>query len=195
MSRSRLLPWLLLAIWTTWIAALQGLLRDLPLLAPWVPDGALVLLLVLASRLETGDLPRLALVVALGRIAVSVEPPATVLAGTLAAVLVVRGLRSIVEVDDALMRTALALLGVLLLARWQGFVLATRTSAGASFHAAGLSASWAEAVEPFGPHAWSRAAATALLALLAGPAFAHLPGLTPLRKRRTWHRAASARSW
>lgn len=195
MNRSKFLPWLMLAIWSAWICALQGLLRDTEPLSAWVPDLWLVLVLALASRLERSDLPRVALVAAAGRLAVSIEPAAAVLAGALGVVLLVRVIRSVIEVEDVVARTALAFVCALALARWQSLVLETRAFAGAEMFAARLSVSWGTAVGSFGPDPWSRAAVTALAALAAAPALAHLPGLTPLRKRRTWRSVASARSF
>ena len=81
MNRSKFLPWLMLAIWSAWICALQGLLRDVHLVSAWIPDLWLVLVLALASRLERGDLPRVALVAAAGRLAVTIEPAAAVWPG------------------------------------------------------------------------------------------------------------------
>jgi hypothetical protein len=194
-SRAGWLPWFLLALWSTWISALQGLALQLPALAPWVPDVGLVLLLSLCSRLERREAPRVALAVALGRIAVSVEPPPAVLAACLGLALVVAGLRAVVELGDPLARTLLALVAALAVARWHALVLSSRALADAGLYAESLGASWTAVRGALGPHALSRAALTALMALVFAPALAHLPGLTPLRRRRTWHAAASARSW
>jgi hypothetical protein len=189
------MPWVLLAIWSTWLHALQGLALQQAPLAPWVPDVGLVLLLALCSRLERRDLPRVALVVALGRVAVSVEPVPALLASCLGVVIVVAGLRSMVELGDPLARTLLALVAALAIARWHTLVASTRALQDASLYAESLAASWTAVRGALGPHALTRAAATALVALAFGPALAHLPGLTPLRRKRTWHAAASARSW
>jgi hypothetical protein len=195
MNRARWLPWFLLAVWSTWISALQGLALERPELAPWVPDAGLVLLLALASRLERADLSAVALTVALGRLAVSVESPPAVLAAALATALVVGGLRSVVEIGEPLARSAIAFALALAWARWHAYALESRAFADAALFAGSLEESWRAVRGALGPHALSRAAATAALALAFGPALAHLPGLTPLRRKRTWHAAASARSW
>jgi len=195
LSRAVWLPWFLLALWATWISAFQGLLLEQPALAPWVPDAGLVLLLSLCSRLERRDLTRVALVIALGRLAVSVEPAPAELAASLALALLVGGLRSVLEVGDMLARTLLALLAALALARWHALVLESRVLADAGLYAESLESSWSTARGALGPHVLSRAAATAAFALVFAPALAHLPGLTPLRRRKTWHAAASAHSW
>lgn len=195
MSRSAVLPWILLAIWSAWLGALQGWLGGQGSLAPWVPDAVLVLLFALCARLDRGDLPKAAVVVALSRAAVSIEPAAALLAGVLGLVLVLRGLRSVLEIGDAAARTALAFLGVLLLARWQALVLEREVLAAAGLAAPALERAWDGAIGAFGPRAWPRAASTAVCALMFGPALAHLPGLSPLRRRRTWPAAASVRSW
>ena len=109
--------------------------------------------------------------------------------------LVVRVIRSVIEVEDVVARTCLAFCCALLFARWQALVLETRAFAGAELFAARLGEHWHTAVGALGPDPWSRAAATALAALAAAPLLAHLPGLTPLRKRRTWRSVASGRSF
>lgn len=195
MSRAGWLPWFLLAVWSTWISALQGLALQQPVLGAWVPDVGLVLLLSLGSRLERRDLPWVALAVALGRIAVGVEPVPAVLAACLGLALLVAGLRSVLEVTDPLARTLLAFLAALAVARWHALVLSTRALEDASLYAGSLGASWTAVRGAFGPHALTRALATAAVALVFAPGLAHLPGLTPLRRKRTWHAAASARSW
>lgn len=195
MNRVGWVTWFLLAVWSTWLSALQGLALQQPAFASWVPDAGLVLLLALCARLEARDLPRVALAVALGRIAVSVEPPTAVLAACLGTALVVAGLRSVVELGDPFARTLLAFLVALAVARWHATVLSGRVLADAGLYAESLRASWDAVRGPLPPHALTRAAATAGLALVFASALAHLPGLTPLRRRRTWHAAASARSW
>jgi hypothetical protein len=192
-NRAGWLPWLLLVLWATWLEALQGLLLSQPLLARWVPDLSLVLLLTLASRLEVHDLPRVALAVAAGRLAVSIEPAPAVLAAMLGTVLVVRSLRSMVEVRESLARTLIAFAAALVLARWHTLVAETRALSAAGLHAASLGRSWEASLGALGPDGATRAVATALFALVFAPALAHLPGLTPLRRRRTWHGAASVR--
>ena len=195
MNRARWLPWFLLLVWSTWISALQGLALERPDLAAWVPDAGLVLLLALASRLERADLPAVALTVALGRLAVSVESPPAVIAAALTTALLAAGLRSVVEIGEPFARTALAFALALAWARWQAYALESRAFADAALFAGSLESSWRSVRGALGPHALSRAAATAALALALGPALSHLPGLTPLRRKRTWHAAASARSW
>lgn len=195
MNRARWLPWFLLLVWSTWLNALQGLALERPDLTAWVPDAGLALLLALASRLERSDLPAVALTVALGRLAVSVESPPAVLAAALATALFAAALRSVLEIGEPLARTVLAFVLALAWARWQAFALETRAFAEAALFAGSLEESWRAVRGALGPHAITRAAATAALALVFGPALAHLPGLTPLRRKRTWHAAASARSW
>lgn len=195
MNRAHWLPWFLLLVWSTWISALQGLALEQADLAPWVPDAALVLLLALAARLERTDLAAVALTIALGRLAVSVESAPALIAAALGTALVAGGLRSVVEIGEPLARTALAFALALAWARWQAFALESRAFADAALFAGSLETSWREVRGALGPHALTRAASTAALALLLGPALAHLPGLTPLRRKRTWHAAASARSW
>lgn len=195
MSRVGVLPWLLLALWSAWISSAQGLALEISVLAPWVPDASLVLLLGLAAELERRDLPLLALVVAAGRISVSVASPAAILAACLGLVLVVRGLRTVIELRDVASRCLLAGIGVLLVERWHSWVIARRAFAATGLGSESLAAVWDLQLGAWPPGAWTRALATLVFALLFGPGLIHLPGLTPLRRRSTWHVAASARLW
>lgn len=194
-SRSGVLPWVLLALWTAWISAAQGLALEVTALAPWVPDASLVLLLGLAAQLERRDLPLLALVVAAGRVSVSVAPPTAILAACLLLVLLVRALRTVIELRDVASRCLLAGLGTLAVERWHALVVARRALAAPGLGSDSLAAMWDLQLGAWPPGAWTRALATLVFALIFGPGLMHLPGLTPLRRRSTWHVAASARSW
>jgi len=189
-NRSPVLPWILLLLWAAWAQAAQGLLAGS---AAWIPDLGVVLLLSLAARLPHEALPGVALAVALGRIAVSVEPPTAVLAGMLALVAVTRGLRTVLEVDGLLARSLLAGLGAWVFALWLGEVHEARVLAESTFHAGSLPRVWAEQQPLVGAAGWRGPLATAGVALVFGPAVARLPGLGPLHRRKTWARGASDR--
>jgi hypothetical protein len=193
MTRSPLLAWLFLALWAAWASALQGLAAGPEGLGRWVPDLALVLALSLAARLPGEDMVKVALAVALGRIAVSIQPPVALLAGFLGILLLARGLRSVLELGGPLQRTLLGALAALLLAGWLGLVHAERARdlAGQAVVPGAAAGSLRPLAAALG--AWPAALSTGLCALLLGPALARLPGLTPLRRRRPWSRAASLR--
>ncbi len=193
--RTGVLPWLLFGLWVVWLSAACGLALEAPGLARWVPDLALILLLGLAAELERRDLPLLALVFALARTSVSVASPASILAGTLGLVLVVRGLRTVVELRDGSSRCLLAGFSVLALERWHALVDARRALALPGIAHDALAAAWEAQLGDWPAGAFTRALATVVFAFLFGPALQHLPGLTPMRRRSTWHVAASARSW
>jgi hypothetical protein len=194
-TRAGLLPWLLYGLWTVWLAAAQGLALESPGLARWVPDLGLVLLLGLAAELGRRDLPLLALVFALARASVSVASPAAIAAGALGLVLIVRGLRTVVELRDAGSRCLLAACSSLALERWHALVDARRALDQAGVGHELLAAAWDAHIGAWPAGAWTRALATVVFAFLFGPALRHLPGLTPMRRRSTWHVAASGRSW
>lgn len=191
MTRTGVLPWLLLCLWAVWLASFQGLALEVPELAPWVPDLGMILILGLAAELERRDLPLLALVHALARASVSVASPAAILAEALGLVLVVRGLRTVVELRDSPSRCLLAGLGVLAAERWHALVDEQR----ASLASDSLAAAWDAQVGAWNAGVWTRAFSTIVIAFVFGPALLHLPGLSPMRRRSTWHVAASARSW
>jgi len=186
-TRGALLAWCLLAVWSAWIFALQGSLAAAG--GAWVPDLGLVLLLALAPRLSTASLPLAGLAVALGRIAVSIEPPLAVLAGYLAVVAFARGLRSVVEIRSALPRTLLAAACAFVLARWFAFVHEARESEALALSSGLAPESWPE----LAAWSWSVALASGVAALLLGPALVRLPGLSPLHRRSAWPAAASRR--
>lgn len=190
MNRSPVLPWLLLVLWSAWAQTAQGMLG---VSHGWAPDLGVVLLLSLGARLPTEHLPKVALAVALGRIAVSVELPTAVLAGLLALTGMARGLRSVLEVDGALARGLFAAAGAWLLSAWLSEVHELRVIADSSFQASRISVIWAE-VEPLsGAGGWAGPFATGIVALVFGPLFARLPGLGPLHRRKGWARDASGR--
>ena len=186
MSRGPLLPWLLLALWSTWLHAAQGWLAQG--LGPWTPDLGLVLLLGLAAKLAPEQLPPLALAVGLGRLAVSVDPPAAVLAAVLGVTLLARGLRTMLELEGPLQRTLLAGACAALVAAWLEHVHLAR-----AVHAAGAAGALPRTFEGLaaGAPTWRLALATGLAALVLAPLLVRLPGLTPLRRRRSWRRVAS----
>ncbi len=184
MNRSSLLPWILLAVWSAWLHAAQGIWAGA---SPWAPDLGMVLLVALATRVQARDLPTTALAVALGRLALSVDPPAAVLAGVLGVAALVGGLRTAIEVGGPLPRALLAAAATVLLAAWLGFVHDLHAARQAVLVMPGLSALGGEAV------GWRAALSSASVSLFLGPALACLPGLTPLKRRRGWQVAASGR--
>jgi len=177
--RPSFLAWALLALWSAWLHAFQG---HWAAVSPWAADLGMVLLVVLAARMPSGDLVKGGLAVALGRIAVTIDPPAAVLVGLLVPMTVFGALRSVVVIRAGLARAALAGLGSALLAWWLAGVHLVR---------AGGSPAWLVSELDLG--AWRTALSTALVALLLGPLFTLLPGLSLLIRRRAWEVAASGR--
>lgn len=178
MKRPSLVSWILLALWSTWLHALQG---QWAASGPFAPDLGMVLVVVLAARMPPDELARGALAVGLGRCAVSIDPPAAVLFGTLAPALVFGSLRSVVVIREGLARAVLAGVGSALSARWLMLVHAARGTEIPAGLESGLAA------------VWPLALSTALAALVLGPLFGVLPGMGVLLRRRPWEVAASSR--
>jgi hypothetical protein len=177
--RIPLSTWVLLALWSTWLHALQGTWwRE----SAWAPDLGVALFVVLAGRVPRDSLLATGVALALGRIAVTVEPPAAVLAGLLALQGLLAALRSVVVIRGAAARALLAGLSAALLAEWLALVHAARASAGSSWFTPELD-----------PPSARIALATAAAALILGPLFAWLPGMTPLVRKKPWEVAASSR--
>ncbi len=180
MRRPSLLVWSLLALWSTWLHALQG---HLAAASHWAPDLGMVLLVVLAARTPADALPKAGLAVALGRIAVTIDPPAAVLVGIIMPMLVFGGLRSVVVIREGVARAGLAALGSVLLALWLALVHEARSTSGSG-------AAWFEPRIDLG--LWRTALATGVAAFVLGPVLAVLPGVAPLMRRRPWEVAASS---
>lgn len=165
------LSWVLLCVWSVWIHALTGLAADVDGLGRWLPDLGLVLLLALGPRMPASRMAVAAVVVALARASLGVDPPTAILAGYFAVCLVHAGLREFVDLDDPLFRALLAGVASLALSGWWVLVHAVRHPV-----LDGLSA----AASPF---AWRAALSTATVALAGADLLLRLPGLQPLWKR------------
>lgn len=170
MTVARALGWALFTIWATWCFALQGALAHG---GAWMPDLGMVLALSLLAHLEPGDAPVAALLASLARAAVGVEPPVPLVAGFLLVFALALGVRSVVELSNPLWRALCAGALVFAFQAWLALVHEVRLGT-AGIDGAGF--------DPFAP--LPAASTSALLALLAGPLLARLPGLTPLRRRR-----------
>lgn len=138
----------------------------------WIPDFGLVLALSLLARLETADVPLCTLLTAVARSTASVEPNIALCAGLMGVFVLALAARTVVELTGPMWRTLAA--GVLVFAFDAWLMLVQREHLRFQSIEIGLSLS----------RAWPAALASALLALCAGPLLAHLPGLTPLRRRR-----------
>ncbi len=170
--RKRWVSWLMLGVWSSWIVAAQGILVAQTPLSAWLPDAGLVLLIACAGRFHKQDVPGAALLLALSRVAYTIEPPAAIFAAFILAALLVHAIRAALEVNGALLRTAVAGLAGWLFPAW---LLVVR-------HARDGGETGALLSEILG--LWRMAFSTAVFALAFGPVLAHLPGLTPLRTRR-----------
>ncbi|MBL8858615.1 MAG: hypothetical protein JNL28_08935 [Planctomycetes bacterium] len=171
MNGSRILACFLFLVWATWCYAFAGYWSSSG--SAWVPDIGLVLALSVMARAEVGDAPILALLATLARASFSPEPPIVLLAGFAAIVFLAITARSAVELTGPLWRTIAALVLVLVFNAWLAFARAVRDPSADVVHVGVLSAALPVAIS------------SALLAFAAGPLFAHLPGLKPMR-RRPW---------
>ncbi len=181
MRRTRPLAWLMLAVWASWICAAQALCVARSPLGFWTPDLALILLVACIGSLHRRDVLAASLIVAMARLAYTVEPAPAVLAAFLAFSVAVQLLRRLAEFSHPLLRVGLCAGGAGAFVLWFALVHALRMERmleGAPHP--GLSASLSAALLP--------ACATALTSGLAGlvllDGLVRLPGLTPLRRRR-----------
>jgi len=162
-------PWVVLAVWSTWLQALVGRLGSLEPVQGFAPDLGLVLLLVLEPRLVKRDAYLAAILLGLTRAAFSADPASAILVGTLAAVAVSRTLRAFIEVDGVLVRTLLA-----------GGLALVHGAFLAAVHFARLDPALGLGFAIPGAAVLRAALATALAASIAAPALGRLPGLRPL---------------
>lgn len=174
MKNERALAWLALGAWLVACFALQGALAR-GAAALWFPELGLVFLLALLARMEERDAWTAGVVAALARSAFASEPPLVELSGMLGFALLVITLRSSLEIGAPLLRGAATVLCVLACDLWFYGACAAR-------------AYWARgSLAGNGPPLSTLllvALSSGILAFLAGPMFAYLPGLSPLRSRR-----------
>jgi hypothetical protein len=183
MTRAHWIAWGMAVLWASLLLGLQGTLARGGFGA-WTPDLALAAMIALAARVPSHELPKLGLAFALARAGVSIEPPVAVFAAAFAVVALARVVRSVVEIDSALLAGALAF--PLSLAQSAWFALVHRARLDVDVQRALDAGDWSAS-------GWRVALATALVATLLGGVFAGLPGLSPLRRRRTWAVAGSSR--
>ena len=173
MKGSVAVGWMLFAAWSVWLLALQGRLAARAWSA-WLPDLGLALFLSLAPFLRRQDILPAALLAALARIALSIDAPLAILVGFVAAAVAVTGARGMVALEGLVVRSVLAALVAGLFVAWLAFAHALREPALAGLDPLLVAVPWKSAL------------ATGVTAGLFGPLLARLPGLTPLRKRRSW---------
>jgi hypothetical protein len=170
----RLLAWCALSAWLLVCFALQGVLAR-GAAALWFPELGLVFLFALLARMEERDAWIAGLLAALARSAFSSEPPLVQLAGLLGFALLVLALRSSLEIGAPLLRGATGILCVFACDLWL-------------YLACALRAYWARgSLSGFEPPLFGLllvALSSGVLAFVAAPALASLPGLSPLRSRK-----------
>ena len=180
----RLLGYMLLAAWGSWISALLGLADLMGINKALLPDVLLCLVVLIAAALPRSAAFQAALVLALARIAFSVDSPFAILASFLGAAVFVRTLRAGVEVYGPFSRGLLCSLAVWIDGIWLGAVRAQR----AVFAAGGVPDDPSTLGTLFRPalDALPRALISGVLALFCGGILLSLPGLRFLEKRRTF---------
>lgn len=174
MKQERVLAWVAFCAWLLVCFALQGALAR-GALAACFPDLGLVFLLGLLARMEERDAWIGGALAALLRAAFASEPPLVQLSGLLGLALLVLVLRGSFEIGAPLLRGVAAVLCVFACHLWLYLACAARALA-----ARGTLSGW----QPPLLALLCVALSSGLLAFLAGPLLAHLPGLSPLRSRR-----------
>jgi hypothetical protein len=173
-KHERVLAWLAFGVWLLACFVLQGQLAH-GARALWFPELGLVFLLALVARMEERDAWIAGVLAALVRSAFGSEPPLVQLSGLLGFALLALTLRSTLEIGAPLLRAAATLLCVFACDLWFYLACAAR-----AYWSRGTLTGWDT---PFLSLALV-ALSSGLLAFVAGPLFAVLPGLSPLRSRR-----------
>jgi hypothetical protein len=191
MNRTSWWGWIFAAVWTLWLAALQGFVVARSSHGAWMPDLALALALALAGHIAREDLPKLALALAAARAAVSIDPPVAIFAAYLCVFGVAHVLRGVFDISSPMPRGMLTFASALFAGAWLELVHRVRDARDAVVTAsdAGLGSFGFDVLRS----AWPSALTTALAAVIAGPALARLPGLNSLWKKRPWRAVASLR--
>jgi hypothetical protein len=175
MSGERLLAWFLFLVWAAWLHALHSAWSS-GAAAAWIPDLGLVFALVLAAHMEANDVLACALAAAFVRSAFAGEPPIATLSGMLLVMLLALAARSMVELTGAVTRALSCGVLVFVFDAWLCLVHRVRDLEPALASGVAVpSALWAATAAAF---------SSAMLALVLGPLFVRLPGLSPLRRRR-----------
>ena len=176
MVGSRFFAWGLLALWSTWLFALQGFLASQGGVAAWLPDMGILILLMMDGRSSTRSMLLAVCLVSCARIGFSADPPLAIFFGYALLVSCMQVLRRVLEVDQPVIRALLAGLGFLAINKYWSLA---RNIALAGGQGQIDSAIWTRDLPAA---SWSMALATGLSILLLGSALMHLPGLTPLRR-------------
>lgn len=180
------MAWVLFCTWSIWLLALQGFASGVSMGPSWIPDLGLVYVLAVQARLRRGDLLVAVLLGAYCRASLSLDPPLAILAGYLGAAGLAGSVRSMLAVEDRFLLALVVGLAVLGFGAWMRVAVGLRGD--------GLT----PGQHPGAPLAsclggWRVGISSAMCALLLGPVLAGLPGLTPLRRRRSWASAGSRR--
>lgn len=176
-GRARLVAWIMLATWGTWLSGAQAMLVTRGTLGPWVPDLLLLLVVVSAVKLHRRDVAPATFILALCRTATSVDSPAAILAGFGILSVLVLGARRFADADRIPVRFVMVAAASLLFATWMALVRTAELGAQASSSALGRQ------LEPLLPGV----VVTAVAGVILFQGLMLLPGMTPLRRRsRLW---------
>ena len=193
MNLDSALAWVALVLWAALLCAVQGALGHTGLLGQSRFDLSLVLCLSLATRVNSSDFDGVWLACALGRCAVSSDPPLAVMAGFALVLVPVRILRPVVDLGAPLARCLLALVCCAALESWLEAVHIARAMDQAGIAKFPIAHAWQARAQWLTSGWLLRALASGFAALLIGPWLARLPGLRNLHRRKLWGAAVSWR--
>ena len=102
--KRRAIGYLMLAVWGGLFSAALAVATGLGAGGAFLPDPVLCLVVLIAARLHRDVVVTAAFVLALARIAFSIDPPPAILALYMGAALIIRALRAGVDLNGPLVR-------------------------------------------------------------------------------------------
>lgn len=178
--KRRATGYLMLALWGGLFSAALALAMGLGARGAFLPDPVLCLVVLIAVRLHRDVVVSAAFVLALARIAFTIDPPPAIFAMYMGAALAIRALRSGVELHGPLVRGWLCFAVVWLDGIWLALVRAQR-----QVFAANALPDTVILGEALG-FTLPRALASGLLGIVLGTWLVRLPGLSSIDRRQVF---------
>ncbi|MFT7678967.1 MAG: hypothetical protein ACI8QC_002966 [Planctomycetota bacterium] len=176
--KRRAVGYLMLAVWGGLFSAGLALAMGLGAKGAFLPDPVLCLVVLIAARLHRDVVVTAAFVLALARIAFTIDPPPAIFAMYMGAALLIRALRSGVDVNGPLVRGWFCFVVVWIDGMWLTLVRAQR-----QVFAANAMPDAALLGEALG-YTLPRAMASGLLGIVLGAVLVRLPGLSAIDRRQ-----------
>ena len=178
--KRRALGYMMLAFWGALLSAGLAAAMGLGARGVFLPDPVLCLVVLIAARLHRDVIVSAAFVLALARIAYTIDPPPAIFAMYMGTALAIRALRAGVDVNGPLVRGWFCFVFVWIDGMWLTLVRAQR-----QVFAANALPDAAILGEALG-YTLPRALASGLLGIVLGALLVRLPGLSAIDRRQVF---------